>query len=427
MNAPPPRGSGLAATSSPISRTFSALRVRNYRLYFFGQFVSFSGTWMQRVAQTWLVLRLTSSPLALGTLTAIQFLPVLLFSLFGGVIADRLPKRKLLVTSQAVMSVQAIVMALLTSTDRIELWHVYVLAAVLGCASALDNPTRQAFVMEMVGPSDLPNAVALNSSLNNAARVLGPAAGGLLTWGVGEALCFWLNALSYLAVIGALLAMRASELHNVPTPIRGRIVRQLGEGVSYATKTREICVILIPLAFLGMFGFNFLTVVPLLARFVLGGDAKDYGLLFSCLGAGSVVAALYLASYNRATNRMIFVGGAAFSLLLLLTALSTWYVVTGLLLFALGGSSILFQATTNTRMQLVPPPELRGRVMSIYTMMVAGSKPLGSFMVGTLSEKYDVPIALSICAGLCLVGLLAGLLYARGRPAGAVQPAEARL
>ncbi|MCC7106349.1 MAG: MFS transporter [Chloroflexi bacterium] len=410
-----------------IGRTFSAMRVRNYRLFWFGQLVSLSGTWMQRVGQAWLVLRLTDSPFALGAVTALQFAPLLALSLFGGVFADRLPKRKLMVVSQAVMAVQALCLAVLTTTNQVQLWHLYVLAVVLGLANAIDNPARQSFVMEMVGPGELVNAVALNSSLFNATRILGPAVGGAITVAAGEAGCFWVNAVSYVAVIGALLAMRSSELHSVPRPIRGRLIGQLREGLAYALKTRDICVILVPLCVMGMFGFNFQTVLPLLARYVLNGDAQVYGLLFSCVGLGSIVAALRLASQRAASEALVFAGAGAFALLLLLVAFSPWFLLSAALLIVLGFAGILFSATANTRMQMVPPPELRGRVMSLYTLLFDGMSPLGSVLVGMLSERAGVQIAIASSAVLCLLGVLAGLAFARRQPSATARALEAPL
>lgn len=405
---------------------FRALRVRNYRLFYLGQLVSLSGSWMQRVAQAWLVLRLTDSPLALGMVTALQFGPLLVLSLFGGVIADRVPKHRLLVLSQAAMACQAVVLAVLAGSGAVELWHVYVLALALGLASAVDHPTRQAFVIEMVGPRDVQNAVALNSTVFNGARIVGPAVGGWVTAAAGEAACFWVNSASYLVAIAALLAMRAAELFDVPRPARGNVLGQLREGIAYALGNREICVLLIPVVALGTFGFNFQTFVPLLGHYVLEAGPQGYGLLFSCMGAGSVAAALRLAALREATQRRTYLGGAAFVGLLFLVAVTSWPPLLALLLAGLGGASIVFSATANARMQLIPPAELRGRVMSIYTMLFAGVTPIGAFTLGTLSERFGVQRALAICAAICLLGLVAGLLYARRQPRPAARAAEAR-
>ena len=409
---PPP---GLRLTvGRTLGDTFRAMRVRNYRLFWFGGLISMSGAWMQRVAQSWLVLQLTDSPMALGTVTALQFTPILALSLFGGVVADRVSKRRLLVVTQAMMACQALAIAILTTSGAIQLWHIYILAAVLGVANAFDNPTRQAFVIEMVGPKDLPNAIALNSSLFNTARIVGPAIGGVVIASVGLGACFWLNALSYFGIIGSLVAMRSTEFFDVPEPSRGgRILSQLRDGLAYSLRTRDVCLVVILLAALGSFGYNFNVYLPLLARYVLDSGPVGFGILFSCLGAGSVIAALWLASGSTASERMLLLGAAAFSALLLLMALSTWFSLTAFLLLLLGCANIAFGATSNTRMQLASPAEYRGRVMSLYTLLHAGPAPIGAFVIGTLSERLGVQTAIAICAGLCMLGVVAGVLYAR--------------
>lgn len=406
----------MAAIGAAFGSTFRAMQGRNYRLFWLGQLVSLSGTWMQRVAQAWLVLALTDSPLALGTVTALQFSPILALSLFGGIIADRLPKRPVLIATQAVMATQAVTIAALTSSGLVELWHIYLLAALHGVAGAFDNPTRQAFVVEMVGPKDLPNAIALNSSLFNSARIVGPALGGAIIAAAGVAACFWLNAASYLAVIGALLAMRPRDFVEQPGPSRGRVLLQLREGLSYAFRTRDVCLVLILIGALGSFGYNFTTTVPLLAHYVLGAGPFGLGVLFSCLGAGSVVAALRLASRRVATERSLLLGAVTFTGLLFLVAVSPWFALTAALLTVLGAASIVVSATANTRLQLASPPALRGRIMSLYTLLLAGSTPIGSMSIGILSERLGVQSALSICAGVCLLGVGGGLLYARRPP-----------
>lgn len=396
-----------------FSSTVRAMRMRNYRLYWFGQLISLSGTWMQRVAQSWLVLQLTDSPLALGTVSALQFLPILLLSLFGGVLADRVPKRRLLMVTQSVQLTQAIAIALLAGSGMIQLWHVYVLAAVLGLANAFDTPARQAMLPEMVRPRDLPNAVALNSGLFNAARIVGPALAGGVIATVGVAACFWLNAVSYLAVIAALAAMRPVEFFELTVPKRGHVLGQLRDGLAYALRTREVCLVIILLAALGTFGFNFNTFIPLLARYALDSDAAGFGLLFSCLGFGAVVAALLIASREQATERTLCLGAVAFPLLLFLVAVSPSFLVTAALLTVLGAASTVFSATASTRMQLAAPPELRGRVMSIFTLLMMGSTPIGSLVIGALAERQGIHAALSEVALLCALGVIAGLVYAR--------------
>jgi MFS family permease len=419
---------GPAGLRGGLGSTVRAMRTRNYRLFWFGQLVSVSGTWMQRVAQSWLVLQITDSPLALGTVSALQFLPILLLALFGGVMADRLPKQRVLIVTQFVQLVQAAAIAVLAGTGRIELWHIYVLATVLGLANAFDTPARQSILPEMVGPRDLANAVALNSSLFNAARIIGPAlAGGIIAL-VGVTACFWLNAVSYLAVIAALAAMRPAEFFETAAPTRGPLLGQLRDGVAYALRTRDVCLVIILLAALGTFGFNFNTFVPLLARYALDSGAAGFGLLFSCLGFGSVVAALLIASREQATERALLLGAAAFALILGLVASSPTYLLTATLLALLGAASTVFSATASTRMQLATPIALRGRVMSIFTLLTMGSTPIGSPLIGALVEYQGVQVALAEVALLCGLGVGVGFLYARRTAAAApVEVAQPRM
>jgi MFS family permease len=372
----------MRSPRAALARTFRALRNPNYRLYWLGQLVSLTGTWMQRIAQSWLVLQLTHSPLALGTITTVQFTPILLFSLFGGVLADRAPKRRLLVCTQSVMALQALAFAALIASGQIRLFEVYLLAAVLGVANALDNPTRQAFVVELVGKDDLPNAVALNSTLFNTSRIAGPAVGGLLIATIGLAGCFFLNALSFLAVIGGLLLMDPARFFAGRPSRRGSVARQIGEGLRYAVTTPDIALVVLLMGVLGTFGYNFTVVLPLLARDVLHTGAAGFGGLTAAMGLGSLAAALGVAYHGRATRRVLLIGAGGFSLLLGAVALSRWWLVTIPLLVALGLCSIVFTTTANTRLQLVAEPALRGRVMSIYMLLFAGTTPFGSLIIG---------------------------------------------
>jgi MFS family permease len=397
----------------PLSVAFRALRIPNYRLFWVGQLVSLTGTWMQSIAQAWLVLRLTNSPFALGAVTMAQTLPFLLLSLFGGVIADRVSKRRLLVITQTAMLVDAFVLGLLTSTGRITLAQIYVLVAVMGTASAIDNPTRQAFVSEMVGPDDLPNAVALNSAQFNAARLIGPALGGLAVALIGIGGAFYVNAVSYLAVIGSLLLMRPERFFGAPRPSRGNVIGQIGEGLGYALRTPDIALIVLVMAVVGTFGYNFTVILPLIAKYVLNTNAFGLGVLTSAMAVGSLTGALGIAYLGRADRRTLFVGAAGFSVLLVLVALSGWWVLTIPLLAALGLFSIVFTATANTRMQLVAPPQLRGRVMSIYTLLFMGSTPFGSLIVGGLADRLGVQPAIAAMGLVCILGVAAGLIYLR--------------
>ena len=395
----------------PVPRTFQSLRNYNFRLFWFGQLMSLIGTWMQTVGQAWLVLELTQSPLALGTVTALQFLPVLVLTLFAGVIVDRLPKRRLLLVTQSAALVQALALALLVSSGLVQLWHVYLLAALLGLVNAFDNPTRQAFIIEMVGREDLVNAVALNSTLFNGARVVGPALGGIVIASVGLAVCFYVNALSFLAMLAGLLLMREGLLRAPPRRPAGRVLSQLVEGISYAVRTPAVLLIVILMGTLGTFGYNFTVVLPLLARNVLGVGAEGFGALTSAMGAGSLAAALVLATLRRTSRRTLFLGAASFTLLLAVLAGSRWYAVSLVVMVLLGIAGLAFTATANALLQLSVPDVLRGRILSLYTLLFLGSTPIGGLVTGFLADRWGIQMALGLESLVCAVGVIGGLSY----------------
>ena len=394
------------------SNTFRALRNRNYRLFYTGQLISLSGTWMQTIAQAILVLELTDSKVALGTVTMLQFLPITMFVLFAGVIADRVRKRDFIIGTRVLAMVQAAVMAALVWTGTVELWHVYVLAFVLGVANAFEQPARQAFIVEMVGKDDLMNAIALNSGMFNGARLVGPAIGGLIIAAFGLKWAFTLNALSFIPIIGALLLMNTAALHSSQrTAPPGNPLRELREGLSFCFRTPGALVIIILVAIIGTFGYNFTVMLPLLARYVLERGSAGLGFMTAAVGLGALIAALALASRDRVTMRTLFVGGAAFGALLAAVALSQWYLVTLVFLLLLGFANTTFAATANTSLQLVAPDALRGRVMALYMLLFAGSTPIGGYLTGLMAEHLGVTTAILVNAGMCLVGVTAGWLY----------------
>ena len=399
-----------------IKRTFVSFNNRNYRLYWTGQLLSSIGTWVSRIAQAWLVLKLTNSAFALGLVGTLQFLPLTMLSLFGGVFADRFPKRRLLVVTQSVMATQSLVLAILVSTGIVHIWHIYVLAMILGLASAFDNPTRQAFVSEMVGTESLPNAIALNSSLFNTARIIGPAIGGALIAWFSISVPFYIDAVSYLAVIICLLMMRPSEFHDVPIRIYGPVLKRIAEGIRYAARTPDVAIVLILMAFIGTFGYNFTTILPLIARFVINTGALGFGSLLTAMGFGSLCAALSMAYISKPSERVVVAASVAFAVLLALLAISHSYLLTILILIVLGFCSISFTATANSRLQLFAPGELRGRVMSLYIFLNMGTAPLGNFLIGWLGERYSVPTAVLTMASLCGIGVVLGFFYLARHP-----------
>jgi MFS family permease len=394
-----------------LTRGFRALRVRNYRIYWLTQIVSLTGSWMQTTAQAWLVLTLTRSALDIGLVTTLQFLPVMLLSLFGGLIADRFSKHRLILATQTAALVQATVFGLLVRSGAIQLWHVYVLAAVQGVITAVDNPTRQAFVMEIVGPEDRINAVGLNSMQFNLARLLGPALAGLLIAQVGVAPALLLNAASFVPVIGGLLLMNRNELHPTPPAPGGSVRARLAEGLAYAWRTPEVLLILATVAVIGTFGFNFTIIIPLLGGFVLHTDAAQFGALSAFVGAGALAAATATSFARAITLRRLLLASLAFGLLFAVLGLIPIYAVAAALLVALGFAGITFATTANSLLQITVPDQLRGRVTSLYILLFVGSTPVGSFLIGALSSAFGVPLAFLICGLLCLLGVGAALVY----------------
>ena len=410
-----PGRTGAAAVAS--FRGWRALRHRNYRFFFGGQLVSLIGTWMQAVAQGWLVLQLTGDPFWLGVVAAAQFGPVLLLGLFGGLIADGLPKRRTLVVTQAVAMVLAFVLFGLTATHAVQVVHIVVLAVLLGCVNAIDMPTRQAFAVEMVGREDIGNAIALNSAVFNGARVVGPAIAGLTIGATDISVAFLVNGFSFLATIGAYLSMDERSLATPPrlgrpTSVRG-VIGDLGEGLRYVRTTPVVLLAILVIGLVSTFGMNFSVVIPALARDVLHVGASGYGFLMSATGIGSFSVALAIAFGRRSRPALIGLGGAALGLAELVLAASGAFGLSLVAMFVVGLGGIGMAATANTSIQLGVPDHLRGRVMSVYTTIFAGSTPIGGLLAGTLASRYGVPAAIAVGGAASLVVGLAGYAWYR--------------
>ncbi|SDP11781.1 Predicted arabinose efflux permease, MFS family [Nakamurella panacisegetis] len=381
--------------------TFAALRVRNYRLFFSGQVVSNTGTWMQRIAQDWLVLQITDSPLAVGVTTALQFLPMLLLGLWGGLIADRYPKRRLLLITQTSMGLLAAVLAILTLTGHVHVWHVYLIALGLGLATVVDNPARQTFVNEMVPHDLVRNAVSLNSGNFQLARMLGPAVAGVVISLVGSGWAFAINAVTYLAVLAGLMLMRTSELQKMPRPKRGP--GQIREGLRYVRHQPQLLWTIVLVFFVGTFGYNFAIILSAYTKDIFRSGADLYGLLNTAMAAGSVVGALLAA--RRTTGRMslLFFMSGAFSLMLVVLGVTPWlWIFVGLLVLT-GLFSVSFNTLANSTVQLRTDPALRGRVMSLYMLVFMGGTPLGSLIVGWITERWGAPLALVLSGAICIL------------------------
>jgi MFS family permease len=390
-----------------VGRTFSALRFRNYRLYFVSQIVSFSGTWMQMIAQSWLVLQLTGSGTALGAVMAMQFLPTLLLGPAGGMVADRFDKRRLILITQSVAGLLAATLGILTVSGVVELWMVYAIAAGFGVVTAIDNPSRQTFVMEMVGPADISNAVTLNSVVVNAARVIGPAIGGAIIASVGIGQCFLVNAASYGAVIVALLLVRTGELR--PAARTARAPGQLREGFRYAWSTPTLRTTLVMLALVGTLTFEFTTTLPLLSELTFGAGAGGLATMTALMGLGAVGGGLLVAASGPPTpTRLVVVAGSFGALVLAVSAMPTISLVY-LLMPLVGAASVAMISLSNATLQLNSEPRLRGRVMALFAVALLGSTPIGGPIVGYVGEHASPRVSLAIG------GLAALLAAAYGR------------
>ncbi|MFI0939695.1 MFS transporter [Streptomyces sp. NPDC021020] len=389
------------------SGPFVALQEPNFRLYAAGQCVSLVGTWMQAVAQSWLVVELTGSGTVLGLVVAAQFLPVLLGGPYGGLLADRADKRRLLLGTQTALALLAGTLGLLTVTHAVRLWMVVLLAVALGTVNAVDNPTRQTFVPEIVGPRLLRPAVALNSVMTNAARAVGPAVAGLLIASVGVGVCFLANAASYAAVLAALLAMRTDRLR--PGPAVTRATGQLAAGLRYVRGTAGLWAPLAMMALIGTLAYEFQVVLPLLAREGGHGGARTYGFMTSVMGAGAVAGGLAVAARGRVGVAPLVVAAGGFAAALTAAAAIRWLPLELAALACVGASGTAFLATGNTTLQLVADPSYRGRVMALWSVTFLGSTPVGGPLVGLVAEHLGPRAALALGAAACLTATLLGL------------------
>lgn len=400
--------------------TFASLSNPNFRRYFGGQAISMVGTWMQAVAQSWLVLQLTGSGTALGFVVALQTLPVLLFGPYGGVVADRLDKRRLMIGLQAMMGVLALVLGLLTITHTVTLWQVYLLAFLLGMNNCFENPARQAFVLEMVGPADLRNAVSLNSVLVNAARAVGPAVAGIVIAAGGLGICFLLNALSFVAVVVSLARLDVAALSPSP-PVR-RSPGQLREGLGYVGRTPELLIPLLMMALVGALAYEFQVVLPVVARETFGGGAEVYGFMTAAMGAGAVVGGLYVAARGRTGVRALSTSAAVFGVLIAAAAFAPTLWLELVALAFVGAASVGFMATGNSTLQLGADPSMRGRVMALWSVAFLGSTPIGGPIAGFVAEEFGGRAALAMGAVSCLVAAGLALLVVRRREAAVPEP-----
>jgi len=394
----------LPLRNSRVSSTFRALRYRNFQLFFFGQLISLIGTWMQSVAQAWLVYRLTASSVLLGSIAFASQFPVFVIAPLGGVIADRHNRHRIVLATQTASMILAAILAWLTLTNRVQVWHVFVLATGLGVVNAFDIPARQSFIVEMVGREDQMNVIALNSTIFNGARIIGPAIAGILVARIGEGWCFMANAVSYIAVIGGLLMMRVTS-----RPIAGTgtsPVQHMKEGFRWVQQTRPILALLLLLGLVSLVGTPYAVLMPIFADRILHGGARGLGLLMGATGVGAMIAALTLAVKKTLTGlgRWVAISSAGFGISMILFSQSRWFWVSFVLLIPMGFSMMLQSASSNTLIQSMVPDRLRGRVMSVYSMMFMGMAPFGGLFAGLVAHRLGAPLTLTVGGLACLVG-----------------------
>jgi MFS family permease len=370
-----------------MGKAFPALKVRNFRYFWIGQLISVMGTWMQTAAQSWLVLTITDSPFLLGLLGVAQFTPVLLFSLPAGVFVDRFPKRSIVLLTQTISMILALILAILVFTDSVQYWHIFLLALGLGMVKTLDIPARQSFMIELVGRDVVLNAVALNSTVMNLGRVVGPAVAGVVMALVGAGWCFLVNGVTFLAVIFGLLKIDVEPV--IKKRPKGTVIPDIKEGLVYLFSKPILTTTTLILAIVSTFGMNYSVLIPVFARNQLGLDAQGYGLLMSALGVGSMLGALIVASSSsRGPNRVrLFVVPFITSSLFMIMAFNRSYAFSALLIGLMGFANIFFTTTANSLMQINSDNEFRGRVMSVYSLVFAGSTPIGNMFVGSIADK----------------------------------------
>lgn len=406
-----------------VRETFRSLRQRNYRLFFVGHAVSVTGTWMQRVAQDWLVLTLSGSGVALGISTSLQFLPTLLFGLWGGLLADRFDKRKLIIGTQVAQAILAMALGVLTVTGAVQLWMVYVLALLLGFVTVVDSPARQAFVPELVQADDYVNAQGLNSMIHNLGRLLGPAIAGVVIATVGVPVAFFANAVSFAAVLSGLFLMNPAALHRVtPQP---RAPGQVRDGLRYVWSSPVLRSTIVVVAVIGLFGQNFRVVLPLLAQDTFGGDAATYGALMALLGLGAVAGALTSASRSAPTFRSIVASCVAFAVVTLAAAVAPTLLLALAAMVALGFFNIIVNTYARTLLQLRSDQTMHGRVMALHALVFLGSTPIGGFLAGWVSETFGPRIGIAMGGVTAVILAVAYLPSAARRETDSAVPERA--
>ena len=396
---------------SKFNNPFAALKHKNFRYYWIGMCVSLVGTWMQNIAQPWLAYTLTKSPFLLSLIGTLQFTPMLLFSLFAGVIIDKFPKKHILIFTQSASLVITLMLALLVWTDKIQYWHILIMATLLGIINTLDMPARHSFVIELVGKEDLMNAIALNSSVFNLARIIGPALAGVVMGYASIAICFFANAISFAAVVISLCFIKPLSIQK-REKTDARIWTDIKDGLNYIKNNNILVNIIIVVAVVGTFAMNFSVLVPVFTTEILKQNETGFGFLMSFMGIGSFLGAMYIATMSKTGPKkfILYIVPLILGVLLIVTGLTNNYLLTGLCLAVTGFFFVSFSSSANTTMQLKATDEFRGRVMSVYTLVFAGTTPLGNLYAGWITDHFDARIGFIACGGVILLLLL--ILYA---------------
>jgi MFS family permease len=402
-----------------LGNPFAALRHRNFSIYTAGMTVSLIGTWMQNIAQPWLAYTMTNSPFLMSLVSALQFMPVLLFSLFAGVVIDRIPKKTILVFTQSASLLVTLVLALLSWTGRIQYWHLLVLSTLLGVVNTLDMPTRQAFVVELVGKENLMNAIALNSSVFNLCRIVGPAIAGVIMACAGVSACFFVNSVSFAAVLVSLVFIKPYAIQTVRRE-GARLFEDIKEGLSYIRRSGVLMNTLLAVAVVGTFAPNFGVLIPVFARDILHQQEEGYGFLMSAMGVGSLMGSIFIASMSRSGPKKFIMFGVPFLVgaFLILTGCASTYLLTALLLVVTGFFFVAFSSNANSAMQLNTDDSYRGRVMSAYTLIFSGSTPIGNLYAGAFSEHFSARIGFAACGTIILILMLPLIHRIRKRGSG---------
>lgn len=388
-----------------------ALSVPNYRTYFVGSAVSLSGAWLLRTAQAWLVLDLTGSSAALGVIVIAQYMPVMFLSLFAGVVMDRVRTRELMIIVQGIIGVQAAVLAVLVVTGQVQYWQVVLLAMIQGFATAFDLPTRSSIVSELVGPAQVGNGIAVNSSLNSAARIVGPGIGGLMIALWGNGVCFAVTAITYLCAVTTLLFLKADQFYPKRQADQGAVLGQLWDGLKYSFSTPSLGFNMVLSLFIGTWAYNWGLVLPLFARYALDSGPEAFGSLNVAMGIGSMAAALLLATRISPSLRLVTLSAAGYAFLTLFVSLAPTLPIALALLVLTGVGNVAFSATSNTLLQVEAQPEFRGRVLSLYMFLLSGTSPLGGGFTGLVADHWNIRTALGLNGAICVFGVVVALVF----------------